>query len=114
MQPQVAALSAIQDRIRNYRPWYDRSFPDLRIFARITQCFPDNGSVTAKTFEIQKTATGTVINITGTVTDDRALLWTQDQLHKAKEIDGLKLEAISGKLPSRFNVTFRWIGGPAS
>jgi hypothetical protein len=114
MQPQVASLSSLQDRIRAYRPWYDRSFPDLRILARITQCFPDNGSVTAKTFGIQKTPTGTIINITGTVTDDRALLYTQDQLHKAKEIEGVKLEAISGKLPSRFSITFRWIGGPAS
>ncbi len=114
MEAQVAALTAIQDRIRDYRPWYDRSFPDLRILARVTQCFPDNGSVTARSFDIHHVANITTVNITGTARDDRALLRTQDQLRKAREIQGLKVESISGKTPAQFTLTFRWIGGSGS
>ena len=115
MQAQVATLTGIQDRIRDYRPWYDRSFPDLRILARVTQCFPENGSVTARTFDIHHVA-----NVDdrrhhaappGT---NRALLRTQDQLRKAKEIQGLKVESISGKIPAQFTFTFRWIGDSGS
>ena len=114
MQGQVKDLSAIQDEIRNYRPWYDRSFPDLRILSRVTQCFPGNGSVTAKSFDIHHVAAVTTVSISGTARDDRALLRTQDNLRKAKEIQGLKVEAISGKIPSQFTLTFRWIGGTGS
>jgi hypothetical protein len=114
MQAQVAALSEIQDRIREYRPWYDRSFPDLRILARVTQCFPDSGSVTARSFDIHHVATVTTVNISGTARDDRALLRTQEQLRKAKEIQGLKVESISGKIPAQFTFTFRWIGDSGS
>jgi hypothetical protein len=110
MQAQVAELTAIQDRIRAYRPWYDRSFPDLRILARVTRCFPNTGSVTARTFEIHKVARVTTVSISGTARDGMALLRTQDQLRKAKEIQGLKVEAISGKIPAQFTFTFRWIG----
>jgi hypothetical protein len=114
MQAQVAALTAIQDRIHDYRPWYDRSFPDLRILARVTQCFPDNGSVTARSFEIHKVAAVTTVSISGTARDGTALLRTQDQLRKANGIQGLKVEAISGKMPAQFTFTFRWIGGSGS
>jgi hypothetical protein len=114
MQAQVATLTGIQDRIRDYRPWYDRSFPDLRILARVTQCFPENGSVTARTFDIHHVANVTTVDITGTARDNRALLRTQDQLRKAKEIQGLKVESISGKIPAQFTFTFRWIGDSGS
>jgi hypothetical protein len=114
MQQEVAALTGIQDRIRVYRPWYDRSFPDLRILARVTQCFPASGSVTAKSFDIHHTANVTTVNINGIARDERALLRTQEQLRKAKEIQGLKVESISGKIPAQFTFTFRWIGGSGS
>ncbi len=114
MQAQVASLNEIQDRIRDYRPWYDHSFPDLRILARVTQCFPDNGSVTARSFDIHHVANITTVDITGTARDERALLRTQDQLRKAREIQGLKVESISGKIPAQFTFTFRWIGGSGS
>jgi hypothetical protein len=114
MQAQVAALTEIQDRIRDYRPWYDRSLPDLRILARVTQCFPDNGSVTARSFDIHHVARVTAVNINGTARDGAALLRTQEQLRKAKEIQGLKVESISGKIPAQFTFTFRWIGDTGS
>jgi hypothetical protein len=110
MQEQVTALQGVQDRIRDYRPWYDRSFSDLRILARVTQCFPQNGSVTARSFDVHKDAAVTTVSISGTARDGQALLRTQDLLRKAKEIEGLKLEAISGKMPAQFTLTFRWIG----
>jgi hypothetical protein len=114
MQAQVAALTEMQDRIRDYRPWYDRSIPDLRILARVTQCFPDNGSVTARSFDVHHVARVTTVNINGTARDGAALLRTQEQLRKAKEIQGMKVESISGKIPAQFTFTFRWIGDTGS
>jgi hypothetical protein len=114
MKVQVTDLKSVQDRINGFRPWFDRSAPDLRILARVTQCFPQNGSVTARSFEVHKAAAGTTVSISGTARDGQALLRTQDQLRKAKEIEAVKLDGITGKMPAQFTLTFRWIGNPGS
>jgi hypothetical protein len=54
------------------------------------------------------------VSISGTVSDHRALLQTLDLLRKASEVQGLNVETISGKVPSQFTFTFRWIGGAGS
>jgi len=114
MRVQVAELQALQDRIRDYRPWYDRSSADLRILARVTQCFPENGSLTAKSFDVHQAAAATTVSISGTARDGQALLRTQEKLRKASEIQNVKVESISGKMPAQFTLTFRWIGTPGS
>jgi hypothetical protein len=78
---------------------------------RVTECFPDNGSVTAKSFEIHGQNT---VSVSGTARDNAALLRTLDELRKAKEIQGLKLEQIRGKSPAQFTFTFRWNGNPGT
>lgn len=112
MQRQVTTLKAVEDRIRDNRAWYDRSLPDLRILAGVTRAFPENGSLTARTVTVQKAAAVTTVSVSGTARDDQALLRTQDNLRKLKEVQGLKVENISGKAPSKqFTLTFRWTGG---
>ena len=105
MEAQVTKLDAVQARIREFRPWYDTSFRSLSIMKRVTECFPDNGTVTAKTFEVHG---GSVVSISGTARDNAALLRTLDLLRKAKEVQALKIEQIRGKTPAQFTFTFRW------
>jgi hypothetical protein len=107
MAAQVADLEATQGRIREFRPWYDTSFRNLTIMKRVVECFPDNGSVTAKTLEIHSPAS---VSVSGTARDNASLLRTLDQLRQAREIQGLKIEQIRGKTPAQFNFTFRWVG----
>jgi len=107
MSADVKALDTVQDRIREFRPWYDESFRNLTILNRVTECFPDNGSVTAKSVEIHGVTLQTV-SITGTARDNASLLRTLDLLRKAKEVQGLKVEQIRGKTPAQFTFTFRW------
>ena len=107
MAAQVAEFDAVQARIREYRPWYDTSFRSLTILRRVVECFPENGSVTAKSFEIHGPGT---ISVTGTARDNGSLLRTLDQLRQLKEIQGLKVEQIRGKTPAQFTFTFRWVG----
>jgi len=111
MEAQVTALEAVQDRIREFRPFYDTSFRSLNILKRVTECFPDNGSVTAKTFEVHGNA---IVSISGTARDNASLLRVQDLLRKAKEISGLKIEQIRGKTPAQFTMTFRWNANPGT
>ena len=107
MALQVGELEAIQARIREFRPWYDTSYRNLTIMKRVVECFPDNGSVTAKSVEIHGPAAVTVI---GTAKDNPSLLRVLDLLRQAKEVQGLKIEQIRGKTPAQFTFTFRWVG----
>jgi hypothetical protein len=111
MAAQVSELEAVQTSIREFRPWYDTSFRNLAIMKRVVECFPDNGSVTAKTFEIHGPAN---VSVTGTARDNASLLRTLDLLRQAKEIQGVKIEQIRGKTPAQFTFTFRWIGTSGS
>ena len=108
MAAEVNELDAIQQSIRDFRPWYDTSFRNLAIMKRVVECFPENGSVTAKSFEIHGPMS---VSVSGTARDNASLLRTLDQLRQAKEIQGVKVEQIRGKTPAQFTFTFRWIGG---
>lgn len=98
MRTEVAALEAVQGKIREYRPWYDTGYRNLTILKRVTECFPDNGSVTAKSVEIQGVNS---VTVSGTARDNAALLRTLDALRKTREVQGLKVEQIRGKVPTR-------------
>ena len=111
MEAQVKQLDAVQSRIRDYRPWYDTSFKTLSVLRRVSECFPDNGNVTAKTFELHSNG---AVSVSGTARDNSALLRVQDQLRKLSEVQGLKIEQIRGKTPAQFTFTFRWVGGSGS
>jgi hypothetical protein len=113
MAVDVKALDVVQDRIREFRPWYDESFRNLTILSRVTECFPDNGSVTARSVEIHGTTSQTV-SISGTARDNASLLRTLDQLRKVKEVQAVKFEQIRGKVPAQFTFTFRWKGNSGS
>jgi hypothetical protein len=107
MAAQVTELEAIQQNIREFRPWYDASFRNLSIMRRVVECFPENGSVTAKSFEIHGPNN---VSVSGTARDNASLLRTLDELRQAKEIQAVKIEQIRGKTPAQFTFSFRWVG----
>ncbi|MEO6246007.1 MAG: hypothetical protein ABIQ12_11300 [Opitutaceae bacterium] len=116
MQPQVVKLDAVQRQIDEFKPWYDTTHRSLSILMRVTECFPDNGSVTAKTFEVRGNtnalvnlnAPNALVNISGTARDNASLLRVQEQLRQVKEVQNLKIEQIRGKTPMQFTLTFGW------
>lgn len=108
MAPVVKELETVQSRIREYRSWYDTSFRDLSILRKVTECFPDTGAVTAKSFEIHGQ---TNVTVSGTARDNASLLRTQDLLRQSREVQAVKIEQIRGKTPAQFTFNFRWVGG---
>src|SRR5208282_187628 len=49
LQPTVKQLEDVQEQIRQYRPWFDESVRGLTILRCLTEAFPQDGSLTAKT-----------------------------------------------------------------
>lgn len=106
----VAELEALQQQIKEFRPWFDESFRSLTILQRLSEAFPEDGGVTAKTVEIR--ATGAV-TCTGTARDQRTLYQALDRLRAAHEVRDVKVDQIRGRTPMQFTINFRW-SGPAT
>ncbi len=108
MQVQVGELESIQQKIRQYRPWFDESLRSLSILRQLTTSFPEDGVVTAKTVEIRDT---NLVTCTGTARDNASLLRTLGKLRDAGNVSDLKVDRIQGKTPIQFTFDFRWVEG---
>ncbi|HXJ56789.1 MAG TPA: hypothetical protein VNU68_09005 [Verrucomicrobiae bacterium] len=110
MEQRVHELEDMQQQIRRFRPWFDESFQHLSILRRITEAFPVDGVVSAKTLEIHEPAT---VTCSGVARDNQAFLRMLDRLRAFKDVDELKVESLRGKTPLQFMLKFRWgQGGP--
>jgi hypothetical protein len=105
MERQVRELEDMQVQIRRFRPWFDGSFRTLTALRKITEAFPEDGVVTAKTLEIRDVSS---VTCSGVANDNQALLKMLDQLRAAKDVSDLKVDNIRGKTPLQFTFNFHW------
>ncbi len=105
MSSKVQDLDGLQQQIRQYRPWFDRSFPCLSVLRELTLAFPEDGVVSAKTIEIRDVNT---VTCSGTARDNGALLKTLTQMRATSGVTALKVDQIRGKSPMQFTFDFQW------
>jgi len=110
IKTEVAQLETTQAKIKQYRPWFDESARSLSILRQLTQAFPEDGVVTAKTIEVRE---GNVVTCTGTAKDMNSLLAVQKKLSTSGYAADVKLNRIQGKSPMQFTFDFRWVEGGA-
>ena len=110
IRPPVEELGGLQERIRKYRPWFDESMTSLTILHRLTESFPEDGRVTAKSLEIRNLLG---VACTGTARDNQALLDTLDRLRAKPGVGEMKVDQIRGKSPLQFVFNFQWNPGGA-
>jgi hypothetical protein len=101
----VTELDRIQQDLRQYRPFYDDSQRVLTVLLRLTQAFPEDGAVSAKSVELRGS---TNVICTGAAQDRQALLRALEQLRQAPEVSDLKLEQLRGRTPLEFTFNFQW------
>jgi hypothetical protein len=121
LQPTVKQLEGVQDLVRQYRPWYDESMRDtnvvrgltgLVILRSVTEAFPEDGSVTAKTVEIRDLST---VTCTGIARNYQALLKTVERLRAVRQIPDVNLGPTRGQPPAlQFTFNFQWSEGGRS
>lgn len=111
MKPQVDELDGVQARIREFRPWHDTSYRTLNVLRVVTEVFPENATVTAKSFEVRNQ---TEVTVTGVTRDNSALLSSLEKLRQRPEVTNLKVEQIRGKSPAQFTFTFHVARTPGS
>lgn len=109
MQKQVTEVKDLQKKLTTFRPWTDESLRAMNILRRITECFPEDGSVTAKLLEVRNP--GAVV-CTGTARDYASLLRTVERLRAVPEIPDVRLGQTRGSSPAlQFTFSFIWNQG---
>ncbi|HXS69132.1 MAG TPA: hypothetical protein VN761_09840 [Candidatus Polarisedimenticolia bacterium] len=109
MSADVTELKAIEAKIQQYRPWSDDEIRGLSILKLMSQAFPEDGSVTAKTLEIRDLST---VICSGTARSMQALVNTQGALEKKPGISGVKITRFIGHAPSiQFTLDIQCNGG---
>jgi len=103
--PKVKQLEDMQQQIRKYRPWFDESFRGLSILRKLTEAFPEDGVVSAKSVEIRDLST---VTCSGTARDTQAFLKMLDQLRHTREFGNVQVDQIRGKAPLQFTFNFQW------
>jgi len=108
---QVTELENLQQQIRKFRPWFDDSLRTLSILRRLTEAFPEDGVVAAKTVEIRELA---AVSCSGSAKDSPSLQKMLDRLSATKEIGDVKVEQTRGSAPLQFTFNFHWGEGGSS
>jgi len=112
MKARVGVLEETNGKIKQFRPWFDDSIRGLTILRHLTDAFPEDGSVTAKSVEIRDLAT---VTCTGVARDYAALLKTVAQLRATREIPEVNLGQTRGQPPTiQFTFSFVWKEGGSS
>jgi hypothetical protein len=109
LAPTVTRLEAINKQISQYRPWYDETVKGLTLLRCLTQAFPEDGSVTAKTVEIRDLNT---VTCTGTARNYAVLLQTVQRLRTNPLVRDANLGPTRGQSPAlQFSFSFAWSEG---
>jgi hypothetical protein len=108
MAPKKKELDKLQEKIRQFRPWYDDNIGGLSILKQLSTAFPKTGDVSAKSIEIRDLNT---VTCTGTAKDNQSLLKVTEALRK-NGISDVKVDSIRGRVPSlQFTFDFHWPEG---
>jgi len=107
MEKPVTELTQVRDQIRRYRPWYDKSARTLSILKRLTEAFPQDGAVSAKTIELREPAR---VTCSGTARNRDAYNKMLDELRQAPEVSEVHTEMQRGNTPLEFTFNFQWRG----
>jgi hypothetical protein len=108
----VKDLTAMQDKIKQFRPWNDASIKGLTILKGLTEAFPQDGTVTAKSVEIHELNT---ITCSGVTRDNPALMATIKRLRAMPQVTDVQIGSLRGQSPAvQFTFVFKWREGGSS
>ncbi|MFW5863872.1 MAG: pilus assembly protein PilM [bacterium] len=107
----ATAISATQDRIRTYRPWFGEEAERLEILKALTTAMPREGIVWTRSIEIKTTGeTGNLSSVacTGYARSENAWLTVLENLRNTPQIQELQVQQVRGESPLQFAVKFQW------
>jgi Tfp pilus assembly protein PilN len=104
MKRNVAELESLQQRIREFRPWFEPAPQALAVLESIAGAFPEQGDVWAKSITI---ADSGKVACSGFARSQSALNALLDQLRARKDVSGVQVQQVRGDNPVQFTLTFK-------
>ncbi len=108
IEQKVAQVESIQEQVKKFRPWIDESFESLRILSKLTEAFPQEATVWAKSVEIRNLSE---VYCSGFARNSQEWLKFYDRLGKTPGVYGLKVQQVQGETPLQFTFSFHWERG---
>lgn len=105
MRRKVADLESLQQRIRQFRPWFEPAPQSLQIIEGLATAFPEQGDVWAKSVQV---VDGTKVTCSGFARNQTSLLAWFDRLRSRKDVTGLQVQQVRGENPIQFSITYKW------
>ena len=105
MSGDVADLDALQQKIREFRPWFTPTPQGLQIMETLATAFPDAGDVWAKSIQV---ANGHKVTCTGFARTQATLMSMIDRLRARPDVSGVQVQQIRGENPVQFSIIFQW------
>lgn len=105
IESEATELQAIQQKIREYEPWYNGSVGSLDIVKSLVAAFPETGSAWTRTIEIKNMSE---VVCSGSAASSADVLNVVETLGKSNGVKDLKTSQIRGEKPVQFAVSYRW------
>ena len=106
MSPGVEKAESFQDKLRKYRSWHNDSIESLAILKSITQAFPEEGVVWARSLQMRGM---NEIQLSGEAKNNKTWLDTIERMRRIKDIQEMKiLQVREGDGPLQFSIKFKW------
>ncbi|MGC9326470.1 MAG: hypothetical protein ACP5I1_02440, partial [Candidatus Hinthialibacter sp.] len=108
IKDQVTEIESLQNKVKQFRPWFNSSATGLSILKTLTEAFPEEGTVWAKLVEIDDLS---LITCSGYAQNNSHWLKMHDQLKDNPQVADLQVQQIQGDAPLQFAFQFRWLEG---
>ncbi len=105
MKRNVAELDALQQKIHQFRPWFEPEPQILKIMESVIAAFPDQGDVWAKSFQVTD---GNKVTCTGFARNQAVLLALLERLRALPGVNDLQRGPMRGDNPVQFSFTCKW------
>ncbi|MGB8355275.1 MAG: hypothetical protein WCD79_15360 [Chthoniobacteraceae bacterium] len=105
MKRNVAELDGLQQKIHQFRPWFEPEPQILKIMESVIAAFPDQGDVWAKSIQVTD---GNKLTCTGFARNQAVLLALLERLRALPGVNDLQRGPMRGDNPVQFSFTCKW------
>ena len=105
MQSRVAELDGLQQKIRQFRPWFEPMPQNLQALEAVVGAFPERGEVWARSIQINENAK---VTCAGSARTQPAFMALLDRLRAAKGLTALQVQQLRGDNPIQFSISCKW------
>ena len=106
MKRNVADLESLQQNIRRFRPWFESAPLNLQALESITEAFPEQGEVWAKSVQIGEDFK---VTCSGSAQNSPALLAMLGRLRARPDVTAVQVQSVRGEKPVQFSFTYKWV-----